>query len=191
MGGATRAAGVPQSAGGDWTPQTFPGWSRASPISQSFESAPKEIQFATRAVTLPTPGSPSSWTGVPASTARENFIPQPCGFTTSVCAFSMNGCAGSRLVTRMGISQRMRVLRRAAAAAFSVVLIVLLEFYAGRHVNDRSGLDGGHQSNHQSGKKYWNSRVGESATEQTLSLCDAGNKHYPQVLTRGCWQRPT
>ena len=45
-----------QSSGGEWMPQTLPGSSSANPRSQSFSYCPIEMQFTTRAVTLPPAG---------------------------------------------------------------------------------------------------------------------------------------
>jgi hypothetical protein len=49
---------------------------------------------------------------VPGSSARESFMPQPCGLTTSVCDCSANTGAGARVASRTGTSTRTRVMRR-------------------------------------------------------------------------------
>jgi hypothetical protein len=54
-----------QSSGGEWMPQTLPGSSSANPRSQIFSYCPIEMQFTTRAVTLPPAGSRSKRTVVP------------------------------------------------------------------------------------------------------------------------------
>ena len=61
---------------------------------------------------------------LPGFSGRVSRTPQPWVLITSVCPASENGLAASRQVTRSGIWARIRVLRRAASADFSVESIV-------------------------------------------------------------------
>lgn len=64
---------------------------------------------ATRAITLPPPGSPSTRTRRPGFSARPKRTPQPRGFTNTVWQFSEKRTSGSMLVRRSGICARTRV----------------------------------------------------------------------------------
>ena len=90
-------------------PQTLPGSSSANPNSQNFSIG---MQFTTRAMTVVLVGSPSNWSAAPISSGRPNRAAHPCGFTSTVCDGSENGCAGSRLERVIGISKLIRVPRR-------------------------------------------------------------------------------
>src|SRR5580698_6341444 len=110
------ASAVFQSAGGSAMPHTFPCVYSAAPIRNHLPSLPSGRQFATRAVTLPPPGSPLSMIGVSGCSASELRKPHPVPLTITTEHFSPNGRLRSRLMTLTGISTRIRVLRRIALA---------------------------------------------------------------------------
>ncbi len=125
---ATSAPAMSQSSGGFLIPHTLPGFSSARPSRKNRPSVPNGKQFATRAVACRPPGNPSSNTRVPGSSARDNFTPQPCGFTTSVCDSSAKMGAGDKVASRNGTSTRIRVIRRVGSDCPLVVLMTMAQW---------------------------------------------------------------